>query len=741
MDKQLIPYYNNIIDYCKCLIDRTLYKALFYLFKYLFLNDKKTISSKKAKKKLDSIIITINKKIIKKEEYYINLEYSKKNFLNIFRFIKSQNSIYASDIIENIMIIIFSLSFKANKEDTFPKYIYNNLKNIKNPESTELAEWFDSTNFKPEELKNFKTLLIEGPFLDNNLINVKMTEAQKKNIFYNILMIIYFEKRDYYENKFKKITNVKKKKENKKTIFTTNELLNIQDVIPYTSINNYEYHEGDLNKTENTSINITRSFFISVYIYYQNKNSPLMKYIEKNEEKEELAIIPFVYDLSGAVIREKFAEIVMAPARIEPRIHCLDMSKNILEKRGLVELYKILIFNKSIKNVDFHRLAIKSQNFDFLNKKFDIFCNYEVEELNLSNNYIKEDCEEFLCNILYTFKGIKTINLSMNNLKSGISSFLIILKKLYRQNKTKLESLYLIDCMLDDTSFYELGQLLTCKYCKLKNLYLNKNKIPLNSNFLKKLKKNKSLAELYFNNSNIRDEQADDIKRIISNSNIECLSLYKNNFSNFNDGLRIVYRTKLVMNKKERNKGKIIKADSLLFNLDLSDNDYQIKNTNHIFLLDKIIEQTTLYCLDLVHILFEYNIKKNIEEKIKSNYQKEVIHLKDKLDKENQKYVEIMRMINANEIKAKKLKKYENNIYNNIIMNKIDEIIRDKNAIFPIFLREKSKMLINEFIENTNEINKKETEENLVKLMEFELAMKKLNELKEKRKSKKIFLL
>ena len=100
-----------------------------------------------------------------------------------------------------------------------------------------------------------------------------------------------------------------------------------------------------------------------------------------------------------------------------------------------------------------------------------------------------------------------------------------------------------------------------------------------------------------------------------------------------------------------------------------------------------------------------------------------------------------MRMINANEIKAKKLKKYENNIYNNIIMNKIDEIIRDKNAIFPIFLREKSKMLINEFIENTNEINKKETEENLVRLMEFELAMKKLNELKEKRKSKKIFLL
>ena len=44
-----------------------------------------------------------------------------------------------------------------------------------------------------------------------------------------------------------------------------------------------------------SSISITRSFFISVYIYYQNKNFPIMKYIHKNQDEEnikkDLAII------------------------------------------------------------------------------------------------------------------------------------------------------------------------------------------------------------------------------------------------------------------------------------------------------------------------------------------------------------------------------------------------------------------------------------------------------------------
>ena len=84
----------------------------------------------------------------------------------------------------------------------------------------------------------------------------------------------------------------------------------------------------------------------------------------------------------------------------------------------------------------------------------------------------------------------------MNKLGKGINSFLIMLKFLYRRKNVKVENLYLNNCMLDYSSFYELGRLLNCRYCKLKNLCLNKNKIPLNFNFLKRLKKNKSLTEI-----------------------------------------------------------------------------------------------------------------------------------------------------------------------------------------------------------------------------------------------------
>ena len=163
-------------------------------------------------------------------------------------------------------------------------------------------------------------------------------------------------------------------------------------------------------------------------------------------------------------------------------------------------------------------------------------------------------------------------------------------------------------CSLDDISFYELGELLKSKYCKLKNLFLNMNNIPSNVNFIKKLKKNKGLTEIYFNKSNIGNEDSDNIMRVISNANIECLYLYKNRLTNFDDCLRMIYRTKLVLSKEEEEKKEkdkeIIRNDSCLYNLDLSNNDYSSKNIEQIELLKKVIEETTLYSLDLSHILY-----------------------------------------------------------------------------------------------------------------------------------------
>ena len=112
------------------------------------------------------------------------------------------------------------------------------------------------------------------------------------------------------------------------------------------------------------------------------------------------------------------------------------------------------------------------------------------------------------------------------------------------------------------------------------------NNIPANvcENFLKKLKKNKSLTEIYFNKCNLANRDADNIMRIMSNSNIEYLYLYKNKFTDFDDCLKILYRTKLVLSKEEKS-NNIIRGNSTLYNLDLSNNDYFIKNIDQVKLI------------------------------------------------------------------------------------------------------------------------------------------------------------
>ena len=103
---------------------------------------------------------------------------------------------------------------------------------------------------------------------------------------------------------------------------------------------------------------------------------------------------------------------------------------------------------------------------------------------------------------------------------------MITLKKLYRERKINLEKLSLNQCLLDDIAFYELGELLKSKYCKLKYLYLNFNNIPSTTNFLKKIKKNGSLVQIYFNDNNIESNDTDNILRIISNTKTAAITIY-----------------------------------------------------------------------------------------------------------------------------------------------------------------------------------------------------------------------
>ena len=727
----------NFID-IKQLINVKLYKFLILLLKKIFLQNENRKYSMACKKNLSDWTEKINEQLIKDKKFQINDKYTIDNLKNIIRFVKTQNRIFASEIVENALILVFSFAFNTSKENTFGKYIYNNLNKFKENNNYEIAEWFNFNEFNSEEFKiDSEDKMKELLKLDENVESKKEEEKKefrKKHPIYDFLSEIHRNINE--EKQFIEENRIKAAKYELDSMFTN-----------YTSINNKGYSPGELGRGNRSSISPLKSFLISVYIYYQNKNSPLMKYYTQKENRKDLTAIPFIYNFNGATIQSEYTPIIMTPSRIEPRITILDIGYNFLKEKGIIGLSKTLIFNKKIKTIELKRTALKSNYLLFFNEKLGFFENNVVEELDMSLNYLKNNSESSLAKILSHLKGLKTINLTSNNLKDGLSSFLIVLQQLYRKKKIKLENLILNNCSLDNSSFYELGELLKSKYCKLKNLYLNLNKIPSNSNFLKKLKKNNSLTEIYINQSNITNVNLDDIMRVINNTNIENLNLHKNKFNNFDDCLKIIYRTKIVVGEGETKKNH---QDSSLYNLDLSLNDFYSKNLEQIELLKTSLNETSLYILDISQILCdsdpnEFFYKLKTEPETVNDYEKAVLNLKNILDEEERKYKKNLDDINSYKADEANLNGFKNSLKDKRfeqLKNEIINIIEDYKSIFPLFLKKKAYKLIDEKKEIFNNVNDKENlVDNLVKYMTLKRTEKVLTSLNKEIHKRKLILI
>jgi hypothetical protein len=275
---------------------------------------------------------------------------------------------------------------------------------------------------------------------------------------------------------------------------------------------------------------------------------------------------------------------------------------------------------------------------------------------------------------------------------------------------------------------------------------LNKNPIPLNANFLKKLKKNKSLTDLYMSDNNINSNDVDSINRVISNTNIQNLYLYENNITDCNEFLKIIYRTKLI---KDDNNTDMIKTNSILMNLDLSKNIVSIKNSQHIKLLTTIIAETTLSCLDISHILLGKHPDKY--EKVSENeiYEKNVQILKKKLEEQKKNSITIIKEINNKNIDIKRLEKLNLENINKFkqLNYKIYEIIKDKKSIFPLFLKQEANKLIQEEnnkyngeINNKIDMIKKEDEKSLINYMMIKKLKQDIKPLIEKRNERKLII-
>ena len=342
---------------------------------------------------------------------------------------------------------------------------------------------------------------------------------------------------------------------------------------------------------------------------------------------------------------------------------------------GMLELGKTIVFNKKVKTINYSKNRLYSYFFEYFINGSKLFENNNVEEINFYNNFIKDDVEDYLCDILNKFRNLKSINLSTNKLCSGISKFLSHLKLLYRQKRTKIEKLNLNNCSLDKSSIYELSELLKSKNCILKCLYLNLNNInndhvePL----LKSIKKNKYLKELYLGRNYIGNNSTNNICKIISKplNSLESLYIYLNEIKNQDNLLRIIARTKVVYAKEEDKQNIIIDYDenSILKNLDLSKNNIDMKNRKQIMLFKNLINDTYLSCLDYSLIL---DTPESHEKHKRNNSQM----LKD----------EVQLLINdINEIKNQR----------NDLFNFIDEVNINKNRYNDMFEK---------FIEN-EEIN------------------------------------
>ena len=726
----------------KELIDQTMHKYLYVLIKYIFFEGN---LNKRTKELLYSFTHKIN------EAYNINIIlntkkgktwYSFDNLKKILNFAKEQNFVFISEILENIIIRVLSFAFKVNSQDCFGKFIYNDLKALKEEKGKKMIEWIVN-----DHLQIFKDIDDGGQQkAKDNIINIlkhdigydvlynkaKFDKVKKDNLFiknnafaqflYELNLIRYVA-----NNELKNYNN----KQTEETTFGT---------VSKSTINELKscyLFQSSLNiKEKDYKLPIILSLLISIYIYYQNENSPLMNY---TNDSEKLSKLNFIYDISEAAINDCYLNIIIKPIRIEPKIEELKFNKNRFGFEGILELHKAILFNKGIKKISIKNCLIKSYYLLTFAKNFNLFRNDNIEELDISFNYLQNDASIYLEKLISILRGLKTLILSYNFFKNGLSTLFVSLKKLYRQNKTKLDKLILVKCQLDDISFYELGELLKSKYCKLKCLCLNENKIPSDVNFFNALKKNKSLKEIYLYDCGISSDKVDEINKIISNSNLECLYINGNPIYDFNQYISILYRNSLVKFEKEKKRDDYFIDNPCLFNLNLNETDCFNRNSDKIILIKEGIDRTNLTLLDLTSVFQGFKYKSLYTKEYYYELQMIIEDLKEKQDD----YINALKNIFENDILVKEYENKLENIFRDEfkdLESNVKKIIKDPNSKNYFFIRRKSEELKNTSI-NNSETEKNNRVEKLINYFRYRIAKNIIEENTKTRDKKKMILI
>ena len=719
---------NKYFEQTKYILNPTIHKCLYVLVKYLFFGKE---YMRNAQYKLENFISKLNKVGLKFDKdllYRNNCDID--SLKTIFKFIKSQNFALSTEIFENLIIRVLSFAFVTKNDEFFGKYLYNNIEELRSKNGKKLLmEWIDDTLLKGLFNDNNQTLDF-ALSADENLKNTDDDEKEdiirsinltsKQSTFLQIL---------FYSLKNKNI--IDRSTESSDLNTTSTATINESKTAIYTQLSQFFYGSELGKKKRDKILTASVSILISTYIHYLNRKSPLMSY---SLDKPNLEKIPFVFDISEAGISDLYSNTILNPLRIEPRITDLELNKNRFDDYGMLELHRLLMFNINIKKISLSGCTTKPIALNTFNDNFAPFDNYNVEELNMSSNYLKSDADINLTKLITYFKGLKILVLSHNILKSGLGYFFVTLKNLYRKGQSNLKELYLVNCELDDISLYELGELLKSKYCKLKCLCLNENKIPFDIDFFKALKKNRSLEEIYFYDCDINSERVDEIERIISNTNLQLLYLYKNKIHDFNQYIRILYRTNLIKNQKEKTRNILINYPSL-FNLNMNNSKCYNQNSEKLDLMLEGFKSTNLSILDLSSVLVDPHFEDN---NVNFKYYTEVIKILNYLKDKQEEYKKALNDIlvnkvdvekNEEKLKGKNIKVYDSN-------KDIQDIINEENSKYSAFVIEK----INNVIHSTPSFNK-ERQDEIQKYINYKKSLNKFKENDKIKELKKLILI
>ena len=566
------------------------------------LNDMKILKEEENKNNLNNSLI--------KE---INSDFSIENYKKIknllYKLTIDKN--YFPDLLEFCLINALILVFNCGKEHTINIYLYDNFNKIKRGKTFENLEKnsFISQILK-EPIQSYLKEVVEFNFNEVNgeLTNDKKEVIKKKqymNLFENLGNSLKNILKNFFNNFEEKVEVLLKNVEKENSITSLiSPLIYMGTIIKFKKFQLiYDKENDNLRKFILSQLKILYSYPKSSFNYLFYILFTVYKITNSNQI--EIEKIPFQYDITQAFLEYDSSFVMASVIKYDKRIKHIIFNQNKFGEIGLYELGKNLLFNQNIQIVNIGQMNLTTSQLEFFNIGLNGFCS--AVELNYNNNIkIDESSGKAISESIVKFPNL--IRLNLNKCKLGYGTKYILSTIL--EKKIKIKHLFLSKTLMDQTSIKILNKIIEKKNCSIEILSVsncNFNNL-FGRNFLKSMCKNVSIQELYMYNCKLNDSHYNDIRNLIISGNLNVISLYKNDISNFETLLKLIGLTNV---KKKNNK-----IESQLMNLDLSVNPIKKQSIcpKYLDVFIDICEKTTLKILDISQIINGENPKAIKEE-------------------------------------------------------------------------------------------------------------------------------